>query len=92
MTIERTRRQPGPERPTAQQTTSADGKIGGTISRIVPDRGFGFIVTPDRRDYFFHFTDLIDRELSQIEVGDPVRFRPEMRPKGLRAEAIEVLA
>lgn len=87
-----TPRQRGPIKPTAHQTQEVDGKIGGAVSRLEPDRGFGFIVArEDQKDYFFHATELIDVEMSQIHIGTDVRFRPMTTPKGPRATEIEVL-
>jgi len=66
-----------------------DAQQSGTISRIVGDRGFGFIVCPaNGLEYFLHYTDLVNCEISQLQVGDPVRFTPVTTAKGLRAEQI----
>lgn len=94
------RRQRGPMKPTTEQTTPVDGKIGGYISRLVVDRGFGFIVVSEadpqtgkmsKVDYFFHGTELENREIAELDLGMPVRFTPQRTPKGPRAIRIEVL-
>ena len=94
------RRQRGPMQPTAEQTTPVDGKIGGHISRLQIDRGFGFIVVAEadpqtgkmqKTDYFFHNTELENREIGELDLGMPVRFRAQRTPKGPRATSIEVL-
>jgi cold shock CspA family protein len=61
----------------------------GTISTIVPDRGFGFIRTPQQPDTFFHASDLapelgFDETLRERRV----RFSIKTTPKGPRAVGI----
>lgn len=44
----------------------------GRVHQLVPDRGFGFIVTEDFRKFFFHAQDVDGQELP--EVGSRVSF------------------
>jgi cold shock CspA family protein len=53
-----------------------------------PERGYGFIVTPDEQRYFFHITDVADG--SRIEVDRLVSFEPGTSPRGLRARRVSV--
>jgi CspA family cold shock protein len=50
----------------------------GTIKKVIADRGFGFILADDAKDYFFHrgaldssldFDRLIGGEAVQFEIG-----------------------
>ncbi len=52
----------------------------GTIARLVPDRGFGFVNTDDGREFFFHrsalkatdYEELAEGQSVELEVGhDP---------------------
>jgi cold shock CspA family protein len=63
-------------------------EIQGYVSVYNPERGFGFIVTPDEQRYFFHITDVTDG--SRIEVDRLVSFEPGTSPKGLRARRVSV--
>lgn len=62
----------------------------GSVQRIVRAKGFGFIRGTDDRDYFFHYTELQNAELSQLVDGDLVEFIGVETPKGLRANEVTV--
>jgi CspA family cold shock protein len=55
----------------------------GTIARLVPDRGFGFI-TPEsgEKDVFFHLNALDGISFDDLKEGDAVTFTVEDGPKG----------
>jgi CspA family cold shock protein len=58
----------------------------GTISRIVADRGFGFIVAEDGQEYFFHRSGLdASLDFDRLLQGTPVSFTVEPSLKGPRA-------
>ena len=61
----------------------------GTIKKVVADRGFGFITTPDQKDYFFH-RDALDSSLDfdRLMGGENVEFEIEQSPKGPRANRV----
>jgi len=58
----------------------------GTIKKVVADRGFGFIVAEDEKEYFFH-RSAVDASLDfdRIQGGESVEFDIEQSPKGPRA-------
>ena len=60
----------------------------GTISRIVRDRGFGFIQFQDGKDVFFHKSGLQNLTFDDLEVGETVEFEMEKTEKGLRASFV----
>ena len=58
----------------------------GTIKRIIADRGFGFIVAEDEKEYFFHRGGLDSTlEFDRLVGGERVEFDVEASPKGPRA-------
>ena len=58
----------------------------GTIERIIADRGFGFIVAEDEKEYFFHRGGLdATLEFDRLVGGERVEFDVEASPKGPRA-------
>ena len=67
-------------------------RLTGTVRRL--KRSYGFIrVYPKgepRRDYFFHWHDLLDHRLDEIETGDIVSFEAGDDEKGLRAVSVKV--
>ena len=88
----------GPQ--TVHDTGDDTTRLDGTIARLIPDKGFGFIQVIDpqrgaRDDYFFHAQDL-DGGVgwAELVIGDAVTFRAETSTKGngKRARAVRVVA
>jgi len=62
----------------------------GTVKKVVPERGFGFITAEDGKDYFFHRSVLAATlDFDQIAGGEKVNFDIEQDPKGPRAKNVE---
>jgi CspA family cold shock protein len=65
--------------------------VGGTIKRLVSDKGFGFIRDEQGVEYFFHRSMVHGAaRFDQLREGDAVEFtagRPN--DKGHRAESVE---
>ena len=61
----------------------------GSIKKVVADRGFGFIVADDAKEYFFH-RDGLDSSLDfdRLSGGEKVTFEIEASPKGPRASHV----
>ena len=58
----------------------------GSVKRLVPERGFGFIAAEDGTEYFFHRSALEDSlEFGDLETGQRVEFAVETSAKGPRA-------
>jgi cold shock protein len=58
----------------------------GTIKKVVADRGFGFIVAEDAKEYFFHRGGLDSSlDFDRLSGGEHVQFEIEASPKGPRA-------
>jgi cold shock protein len=57
----------------------------GTIKRVMRDRGFGFIRTPDGQEVFFHRKDLQQMVFDGLKEGTAVEFDLEQGEKGPRA-------
>jgi CspA family cold shock protein len=65
--------------------------VTGTIARILPAKGFGFITGEDGRDYFVHRSAFSDGpSLEEISEGQAVTFDVVTSSKGPRAENVRV--
>lgn len=64
----------------------------GTISRVIADKGFGFIYCPQTEtEYFFHVSELENcSSIDQVHRGQTVRFIAQTGAKGPRATAVTV--
>jgi CRISPR-associated protein (TIGR03986 family) len=62
----------------------------GVVKNKVEDRGFGFITSDDdRRDYFFHFSDLQHGlRFDELQPGDRVEFELVVGEKGPKAVGV----
>ena len=62
----------------------------GTIRKLLSDKGCGFIVGDDRKDYFFHKSALKNAKFDELGEGEEVEFEDSEGAKGPRAEDIYV--
>ena len=63
----------------------------GKISRLLCEKGFGFIAGEDGQDYFMHRSAVRDGSVfEQLRDGQPVTFDASRGDKGLRAENVRV--
>ena len=60
----------------------------GTIKRVVRDRGFGFIRSPEGQEIFFHRTSPQHLNFDDLKEGEAVEFDMERGDKGPRATAV----
>ena len=61
----------------------------GSIKKVIADRGFGFIVAEDGKEYFFH-RGVVQPPLDfdRLNGGERVSFDIEQGPKGPRASQV----
>ncbi|MFQ6067460.1 MAG: cold-shock protein [bacterium] len=62
----------------------------GTITRLIRDRGYGFITTEDGKDAFFHRTSLRDLRFDSLKEEQSVIFEIETGPRSPRAVDVRV--
>lgn len=62
----------------------------GTVKRLVSDKGFGFVVAADGKEYFFHQSAVSGGGFDQLREGQPVTFDTGQGPKGPRAENVRL--
>lgn len=68
-------------------------RLEGSIRKIKPDRGFGFIAGDDGQDHFFHWSSMekTTKNFRELEIQDRVSFISIDGDKGPRAICIRVL-
>lgn len=54
----------------------------GVVKTIFPEDSYGFIVTPEGQDVYFHANALKDLGMHELAAGDQVRFGEDMGEKG----------
>lgn len=67
-----------------------DGKSSGIVRKIFPEESYGFIVSDDQVDVFFHANSLKDVAINELTEGDAVLFAMEVGDKGPQATWVRV--
>ena len=60
------------------------------ISKLFPDKDYGFLTTPDGMDVYFHEHSVINKDFGRLKVGMKVRFVMEEGDKGPQASTVTV--
>lgn len=62
----------------------------GVVRKVSPFESYGFIVTPDEREIYFHENALKDVALDQLKEGDEVTYGETIGDKGPQASWVRV--
>ena len=60
----------------------------GTIVRLFPDRGYGFILTSDGQEVYFHRNALHELDFGELAAGLPVELEIERGDRGPQASRV----
>ena len=77
-----------PRRPISPEDVASLPRLSGTIKNTNTEKGFGFLVGQDGRDYFFHRSEFAAGEFEQLQRGDAVTFAAAEGSKGPRAHQV----
>jgi CspA family cold shock protein len=73
-------------RAASESEKGLETRVTGTIKRVVPERGFGFITAADGQEYFFHRSGVeASSTFEDLALGQGVTFDVEHSDKGPRA-------
>jgi ribosomal subunit interface protein len=61
------------------------------IAALFPDKGYGFLTSPEGYDVYFHENSVVNKDFKKLEIGMEVRFAEEMGEKGPQASSVVVL-
>lgn len=61
----------------------------GHVARMFPD-GFGFIETPDGREFYFSRDNVVDDGFDKLEVNSEVQFLEEAAGEGMQAKRVSL--
>ncbi len=67
---------------------SHDPVLNGTIARLVPEEGYGFIAGLNGQEYYFSAANLAHGGLEQVKEGDEVHFLEDAGGDGLQARRV----
>lgn len=60
----------------------------GHISQLFPEEDYGFILTPDGREIYFHRNSLKNADFEKLDKATPVRFLEEAGEEGPQATVV----
>lgn len=63
----------------------------GSVVRLDPERGFGFLVSADGSEIYFHRNSVLGDKFSSLSVGSKVAFAVEDGDKGPQASTVRAL-
>ncbi len=61
----------------------------GRVIRIFPEAGYGFILTPDGREIYFHRNSVLNGGFDRLEEGTEVSYTEEEGEKGPQASTVK---
>jgi cold shock CspA family protein/ribosome-associated translation inhibitor RaiA len=61
------------------------------VVRLFPDRGYGFLRTPEGREIYFQQTATLHHDWERLEVGTQVRFEETMGEMGPQATTVQII-
>lgn len=70
------------------ETKSHETTGHGSIARLFPEGGFGFIETPDGRELYFSRDNVAHPGFDRLEIGSEVQFLEEPAGEGLQAKRV----
>lgn len=68
-----------------------EGQAPAMINRVFPEEGYGFLMTADQREVYFHRNSLTNADFDTLQPGIGVRFTEEDGNQGTQAVAVEVI-
>ena len=60
------------------------------VIRLFPEQGYGFLVTPEGREVYFHENAVLDGKFQALNVGTEVTFIEKSGDKGAQASSVAV--
>jgi cold shock CspA family protein len=63
----------------------------GRVCKLFPEKGYGFLETPDGTEIYFHKNSVLNDAFDRLTVGANVRFSEEMGEKGAQASTVRAL-
>ena len=72
-------------------TKNHEGPPEGTVTKVFPDRGYGFILAVDGREVYFHRNSVLGPGFDDVKIGARVRFAEEQGANGPQASSVVVV-
>jgi cold shock CspA family protein len=61
------------------------------VQRLFPSKSYGFLITPDGREIYFHKASVLRRGFLRLKIGTRVCFAEEAGEKGAQASTVRIM-
>lgn len=79
-------------RKTRHLVKAHEGPAYGRVNQIFPTADYGFLITPDGREIYFHRHSVLDDAFNQLDIGSEVRYTEEEGEEGPQASSIHLVS
>jgi cold shock CspA family protein len=59
------------------------------VSSLFPDKGYGFLKTPEETEIYFHKNSVLNNAFNRLTLGSSVTFTEELGEKGIQASTVQ---
>lgn len=66
-------------------------ETGGIVSKLFKEQGYGFILSPEGQEIYFHRNSVLGGEFERLAIGVGVRYVEEQGEKGPQATTVELV-
>lgn len=66
-------------------------ETGGIVSKLFKEQGYGFILSPEGQEIYFHRNSVLGRDFDRLGIGVGVRYQEEAGEKGPQASTVELI-
>jgi cold shock CspA family protein len=63
----------------------------GRVTQIFPTADYGFLITPEGREVYFHRRSVLEEAFDQLDIGSEVRFSEEEGDRGPQASSLRMV-
>lgn len=71
--------------------TKAHAEARALVTQLVPEEGYGFLMTLDARDIYLHQAAVVGQEFPRLTIGTQVRFVEQTGRKGPQASTVQIV-
>ena len=79
------------EKQQGEKKRHPDQEVGGFVTKIYADDGYGFLRSLDGEEIYFHRNSIVGARFEHLEPGAGVTYTAELGEKGLQASTVQVI-
>ncbi len=68
-----------------------EDQVQAVVTRLFPEEGYGFLITPDEKEVYFHKNSVLHNRFNDMREGTGVRYQEELGEKGPQASTVAIV-